>query len=567
MRRGRRARSGAAAERPTPRHEESWTAGRPTFDAGLRDRLAQRRRSATRRSCRTGAGHDAGILPPPASRPRCCSSATRPASPTPPPSTPSRATAWPGVEALADGDGRPGARTDDAVLVRARLARRRTWLAPASRIAVDGGRITAVTAGRRPGARRRTGCAGVVLPGPRERALATPSTGRCAAAPTTAAARSGPGASGCTPSPARLDPDTLPGAGPRRRTPRWRWPGSPRSASSTTCTTRPAARPYADPNAMGDGADRRPRPTPASGSPCSTPATSPAGWTAPVTCRWTACSGGSPTATPTPGPSASALLRRADRTRGSARRCTPCGRCRATSCRPVVAAPRARPAAARAPLRAARRERGLPGRSTAARPTALLRRARRCSDRRRPRCTPRTSPTDDIGRLGATAAPTVCVCPTTERDLADGIGPSRRAARRRRAAQPGHRPARRRSTCSRRRARRAGRAAASAASAAASGRPSCCDAATVDGHRGPGLARRRPARGRARGPTSSPSGWTRARTAGGAPGQVVLRRHGGRCRTPWWSTDGVVVARRRSTCWATSGELLADAIEPLWEDA
>ena len=36
-----------------------------------------------------------------------------------------------------------------------------------------------------------------------------------------------------------------------RRSPRWRWPGSPRSASSTTSTTAPAAARYDDPNEMG----------------------------------------------------------------------------------------------------------------------------------------------------------------------------------------------------------------------------------------------------------------------------------------------------------------------------
>ena len=53
-------------------------------------RAAHRRRPRRRASC-----------PPPASRPRCCSSATRPGSPTPPPSTPSRTTASPGSTALA----------------------------------------------------------------------------------------------------------------------------------------------------------------------------------------------------------------------------------------------------------------------------------------------------------------------------------------------------------------------------------------------------------------------------------------------------------------------------------
>ena len=41
---------------------------------------------------------------------------------------------------------------------------------------------------------------------------------------------------------ARLDPGHATSRWPARRTPRWRSPASPRSASSTTCTTRPAAR-------------------------------------------------------------------------------------------------------------------------------------------------------------------------------------------------------------------------------------------------------------------------------------------------------------------------------------
>ncbi len=71
-------------------------------------------------------------------------------------------------------------------------------------------------------------------------------------------------------------PGHLPRAGRAPRTPRWRWPGSRRSASSTTCTTGRAACPTPTRTRWA----RRcapPRPTPASGSPCSTPATSPAG--------------------------------------------------------------------------------------------------------------------------------------------------------------------------------------------------------------------------------------------------------------------------------------------------
>ena len=59
------------------------------------------------------------------------------------------------------------------------------------------------------------------------------------------------------------------------------------------------------------------------------------------------------------------------------------------------------------------------------RPTGAPR--RRCSPRRvrlrraSPLCTPRISTTDDVRLLGGAGA-CCCVCPTTERDLADGIG-------------------------------------------------------------------------------------------------------------------------------------------------
>ncbi len=80
----------------------------------------------------------------------------------------------------------------------------------------------------------------------------------------------------------------------------------------------------------------------------------------------------------------------------------------------------------RPPLRAARGERGVPG---GARPHPG-----RAAGRRRflaadapPRCTPRIWTADDIRLLGE-ASVTVCMCPTTERDLADGIGPAARLA-------------------------------------------------------------------------------------------------------------------------------------------
>ena len=76
------------------------------------------------------------------------------------------------------------------------------------------------------------------------------STARCAGARTAPAARSGPGARTCTRSPTASPPT----ATTRWRAPstrRWRWPASPVSASSTTCTTT-RRRPYADANAFGE---------------------------------------------------------------------------------------------------------------------------------------------------------------------------------------------------------------------------------------------------------------------------------------------------------------------------
>ena len=63
--------------------EESWTPETP-FDAALRRRgLAPAGSDGRRPVLSTGAGHDAGILARRGSRPRCCSSATRPGSRTP----------------------------------------------------------------------------------------------------------------------------------------------------------------------------------------------------------------------------------------------------------------------------------------------------------------------------------------------------------------------------------------------------------------------------------------------------------------------------------------------------
>ena len=189
-------------------------------------------------------------------------------------------------------------------------------------------------------------------------------------------------------------------------------------------------------------------------------------------------------------------------------RSTRCGRCRPRSSATVVAWAAARGAAARAPVRAARRERGLPGR---ARPHA------------RPSCSPthgvlgpRTTAVHathldrrrpDAAR--ATAGTGVCLCPTTERDLADGIGPARRAGRRRQPAQPGQRQPRRD-----RPVRGGPRGGAGRAAAHRAARPLHRRRAAGRGDRRrarrAGLGRRRRASRPARAPTWSRCAWTRA---------------------------------------------------------
>ena len=168
-------------------------------------------------------------------------------------------------------------------------------------------------------------------------------------------------------------------------------------------------------------------------SRCSTPATSAAASAR----RSRACRCGSATATPTPGRTGCAswtpLADRDDVRVGAAVHSV-----RAVP-RDAAAHGRPRPpaaAAARPPLRAGRRERGLP-RGVRRHPDAAARRggparpahhrgARDPPDRRRRRA------------CSASAGTYACFCPTTERDLGDGIGPGRAAARRR---APGSRSA------------------------------------------------------------------------------------------------------------------------------
>ena len=563
----------AAAARTTSRAVVADVGRRPARHATPRRGVLDRRRppstprsarparprcSATRRCSPTGAGHDAGILAA-AGVPTAMLFVRNPTGVSHSPAEHAEAAdCLAGVDALARGASR-SSRGDGYWCEHALAADAR----PRSPDVPRRGRRTAgsppSTPGAEPGARRRPGCPASCCPASRTRTR-TPSTARCAAAPTTAAAPSGPGASGCTPSPRGSTP-TATSRWPGRRTPRWRWPGSPASASSTTCTTPPGGGRYADPNAMARGAGRRPPPTPASGSPCSTPATSPAASTAPGTCRSTTSSArfsdGDADAWADAGRRTCAEP--AGRC-GSAPPSTRCAPCRATQL-PTVAAAADRAAAARAPVRAAGRERGLPGvlrphADRAARPTPA------CSGRDTTAVHATHLTADDIAaarrdrrRRSASARRPSATSPTASARPARCATPARRCASA--ATSTRDRPVRGG------RGARAARAAGHRRSAAASGRPSWSTALTADGHRA--SAGRTPAGSQA-GRAGRPGrrrGSTAVRTAGAAPAswswppRAADVAHRRRRRPAWSSPTG-------GTCSATSARLLTDAIGPLW---
>jgi hypothetical protein len=85
-----------------------------------------------------------------------------------------------------------------------------------------------------------------------------------------------------------------------RRTPRWRWPATRWSASSTMCTTGRTARHTRTRMRWGGRSCRR-RPTRASGSPCWTRVTWPGGSPVPGTSHWPPNSAASATVTSRPG--------------------------------------------------------------------------------------------------------------------------------------------------------------------------------------------------------------------------------------------------------------------------
>ena len=425
-RRGRRCepwsrRSAAAAG--TDAVEESWS---PEVEFSRRAarparRAARRRAGAADR----GRATTPASSPARASRPRCCSSATRPASATPPPSTPSRDDCRAGVEALATvlAD-LTGARL--VTTYRADLA----WLPPGRlardvTVAVEDGRIAA---GHRGPAEQR---APSTCPAWCCRAwptrTRTRSTARCAAAPSgapAARARSGPGASRCTPIAGRLDPDSYLDAGPGgvRRDGAGRHHGRRRvPLPAPRARRRPLRRPERDGARAGAGGPR--------GRAAHHAARHLLPRAAASASRWTACSSGSATATPTAGrraPKPCATAYDGARRRAwSARRCTRCARCRPTSSAPVAAWAAAPEAPLHVHLSEQRSgERRLPGGVRRdPDPAAARPRRARPAHARAVHATHLTD--DDIELLGATGT-SVCMCPTTERDLADGVGPAGR---------------------------------------------------------------------------------------------------------------------------------------------
>ena len=157
-----------------------------------------------------------------------------------------------------------------------------------------------------------------------------------------------------------------------------------------------------------------------------------------------------------------------------------------------VAAGRSTARRARPLSRAAGREPRRAGASTAARRRGCSPRPGCCGTDRFTAVHATHLTDDDIGLLADAGVRTACFCPTTERDLADGIGPARRA-RRRRAS--GCRSAPTSTPSSTRSRRSAGWRCTSGCTSNERGRftpgRAAADAAAANGYRSPGLVRRR----------------------------------------------------------------------------
>ena len=183
---------------------------------------------------------------------------------------------------------------------------------------------------------------------------------------------------------------------------------------------QPDGTPYDDPNAMGHALVEAAREAGIRIALLDT-ATSAAASAS----RSRACRCGTPTATPTPGPAGSATCDPLDErtaTSSSAPRSTRSARCPRSSWRRSARPRRDRPLHVHLSEQVAENDACLAAYGVT--PTRLLARRRRArpADHRGPR-----HPPDRRRHRGcsATSGTHACFCPTTERDLGDGIGPSR----------------------------------------------------------------------------------------------------------------------------------------------
>ena len=272
----------------------------------------------------------------------------------------------------------------------------------------------------RPAPRPPPGAPTASRPGPAGLANATRtrSTARCAGAPSATAARSGPGASRCTPSPTAR-PGQLPRPGPRVYA-EMALAGITSRGRVPLPAPRHRGQPYADPNAMGAGADRR-------GADAGHPDHA-AGHLLPHLHV-----DGAPARTARNSGSATARGGVGRAGRGPAPTSTPDGSSARRSSVRAVPATRCRPCGLGgrygAPLHVhlseqRRRERRVPRSTGAPRPRCCATRVPRT--RAPPRCTPPTSPTTTSPTSAAGPASASARPPSGT--SADGIGPARALA-------------------------------------------------------------------------------------------------------------------------------------------
>ena len=228
-------------------------------------------------------------------------------------------------------------------------------------------------------------------------ATATPSTGRCAGGPSGSGGRSGRGATRCTTSRPTLDPDTY-FALARATYREMAAAGITASASSTTCTTSPTGRRTTTRTRWGSPWSRPPARR-ASGSRCSTPATSRSGFgeAEPQGAQLRYSDGSAGRLGRQVGAVAPGMTGRAW---SSAPPSTPSAPCRPTRC-PSSAPGRAsttRPLHVHLSEQVAENDACLA--AYAGTPTEAARRPRASSGRAPPSCTPPTSPTTTSRLLG-----------------------------------------------------------------------------------------------------------------------------------------------------------------------